>query len=203
MPVVDDAETVTLRDRSEVLVRPVGPGDEPLLADGYRRLSPESRRRRFLRPTDELSEEDLWFLTHIDHQRHDALMALDPASGRAVGVARHVQVPGDRETAEAAVAVVDDWQGRGIATMLLTRLADRARAAGLHRYTAVVSAENEPVIDALDRAGAERTGESGGEIEFVFELPSDGLGDRLAEALRAAAGGRLWLSMLRRLVLRR
>lgn len=200
---MDEAERITLADGAELLVRPVDPGDEELLSDGYRRLSPESRRRRFLRPSEELSEEDLFFLTHLDHRRHDALVAIEPATGRAVGVARHVQVPGDRAAAEAAVAVVDDWQGRGIATVLLTRLAARARGCGIERYTAVVAMDNAPVLAALDRAGADRTAEVDGEVEFAFELPGEGLGDRLGAALREAATGRLWLSLARRLVLRR
>jgi hypothetical protein len=103
-------------------------------------------------------------------------------------VARYVRIPGDRESAEVAVVVVDEWHNRGLGTALLDRLTDRARENGITRYTAIVSEDNDVVLSALERAGAERTNDGGdGEIEFVFDVPAEGIGDRLAAALRAAA----------------
>jgi GNAT superfamily N-acetyltransferase len=151
-------------------------------------MSDLSRRRRFLAPTAELSDEDLMYLTDLDHNRHEAMIAIDPERDRAVGVARYVRVPGDREAAEVAVVVVDDWHRRGIGRALLDSLTERARENGILRYTAVVSPDNDIVLNALDEAGAERTGTTAdGEIQFTFELPAEGLGDRLSAALRAAA----------------
>jgi RimJ/RimL family protein N-acetyltransferase len=154
----------------------------------YHELSDRSRRLRFLAPTSEISDEDLEYLTDVDHRRHEAMIALDPDGDRALGVARYVRVPGDREAAEVAVVVVDDWQRRGLGTALLDRLTERARENGIARYTALVSADNDVVLGALERAGAERTGTPGeGEVEFSFDVPAEGLGERLRDALRAAA----------------
>jgi RimJ/RimL family protein N-acetyltransferase len=180
--------TAELRDGSTVSIRPIEPEDFDRLREVWEGMSELSRRRRFLAPsTGDLSEADIQYLVDVDHRRHEALLALD-ADGRAVGVARHVRSPDDRESAEVAVVVVDDWHRRGLATALLDRLTERARANGILRYTMIVSADNEIVLGALDRAGAERVGSTGqGEIEFVFELPSEGIGDRLRGALRAAA----------------
>ena len=59
---------------------------------------------------------------------------------------------------------------------------------GIARYTALVSEDNDIVLNALERAGAERTGTSGaGEIEFAIDVPPEGLGDRLRTALRSIA----------------
>jgi RimJ/RimL family protein N-acetyltransferase len=170
-------------------IRPIEPDDGPLVRAIYDEMSELSRRRRFLAPTAELSDEDLRYLTDLDHRRHEAVIAIDAESGRGVGVARYVRAPRDREAAEVAVVVVDDWHRRGIGTALLDRLTERARANGIARYTAIVSPDNEIVLGALDKAGAQRTGTtSDGEIEFSFDLPPEGLGDRLRAALRAAAG---------------
>src|SRR5215831_6945165 len=56
---------VVLRDGSEVVIRPVGSADAPLLADGFARLSPESRRLRFLRRKDELTPAELRYFTDV------------------------------------------------------------------------------------------------------------------------------------------
>ncbi|MEA2309221.1 MAG: hypothetical protein QOI65_1507 [Thermoleophilaceae bacterium] len=188
-----DETTVELRDGRTVLVRPISPGDKELLSDAFHRLSEESRRRRFLTPATELTAEDLHYLTEVDHNRHEAMVAIDPASGRLVGSARYVQVPRERDAAEVAVAVADDWQRRGVATALLAALSGRARENGVERFRAYVSSDNSVVLDALDRAGGTSSRSESGEIEFNVEVPQEDLGDRMRTALRAAAAGQLEL----------
>ena len=171
-------------------IRQIEPSDAPLVRTFYGELSDRSRRLRFLVPTNELSDEDLEYLTDVDHKRHEAMVALD--DDRLVGVARYVRTPGDRESAEVAVVVVDDRQGEGIGTALLDRLTERAREHGILRYTALVSDDNDIVVGALERAGAERVGKTDqGEIEFAIDVPAEGLGDRLRTALRSIATA-LW-----------
>src|SRR2546423_1865192 len=82
---------VVLRDGSKVVIRQVRSADAPLLADGFARLGPESRRLRFLRRQDELSAAELRYFTDVDHHDHEAPGALDHAGGRGVGVARYVR----------------------------------------------------------------------------------------------------------------
>lgn len=184
-------ETVELRDGRAVLVRPIGAGDKERLLEAFRRLSDESRQRRFLTPATDLSEEDLHYLTEVDHRRHEAMVAIDPADGRLVGAARYVQLPGERATAEVAVAVVDEWHRRGVATALLEALGARARENDVERFRAYVSSDNAVVLQALERAGAVRAASERGELEFNVEVPREGLGDRLRAALRAAAADQL------------
>jgi RimJ/RimL family protein N-acetyltransferase len=193
---VDDAAAhpIELRDGRAVAIRPIAADDRERVAAAFRRLSPESRRRRFLTPATELSPEDLDYLTDVDHRRHEAMVALDPADGAIVGTARYVQVPGEREVAEVATEVADDWQRRGVATALLAALSERALANGVERYRAYVSTDNEVVVDALRRHAATRTPFDGPELLFEVEVPREGLGDRLDTALRAAGAGQLRLA---------
>jgi RimJ/RimL family protein N-acetyltransferase len=180
-------EQITLRDGSGAVVRPIEPGDGDRLREIWAGMSELSRRRRFLAPSDgDVSDEDMRYLVEVDHRRHEALLALDP-DGRGIAVARYVRSPDDPATAEVAVVVADDWHRRGLATALLDRLTARARENGIERYSAIVSEDNDVVIGALDRAGAARTGSDDGEIEFALELPAEGIGERLAATLRAAA----------------
>ena len=171
-------------------IRQIERSDAGLVRTFYDELSDRSRRLRFLVPTNELSDEDLEYLTDVDHKRHEAMVALD--GERLVGVARYVRTPGDRESAEVAVVVADDRQGQGIGTSLLDSLTQRARENGIVRYTALVSPDNDIVIGALERAGAERARTTDeGEIEFAIDVPAEGLGERLRTALRSIATS-LW-----------
>jgi len=179
---------VALRDGSTAVIRPLEPGEQDVVREIWDGLSDRSKRLRFLSPATELSPEDLDYLTQVDHNRHEAVVAEDEASGRPLGIARYVRVPGDPDSAEAAVVVIDERHNRGVGTALLEELNDRARANGIRRYNVIVSEDNEVVLRGLERADAERRGRTDeGEVEFVFELPREGVGDRLGAALRAAA----------------
>jgi hypothetical protein len=52
----------------------------------------------------------LAYFAEVDHSEREAVIALEPGSGQAIGVARCVRLSDDSEAAEAAVAVIDDWQ---------------------------------------------------------------------------------------------
>jgi RimJ/RimL family protein N-acetyltransferase len=163
-----------LRDGSHVLIRPVRSTDAPLLADGFTRLSATSRWMRFLTPKKELSPAELRYLTDLDHHDHEALGALDHGNGRGVGIARYIRHAGDRNAADIAVTIVDDWQGRGLGTELLARLSDRARQEGIHRFTALVAAENVAVARLLRNMCARLTGRESNTLEYEIALvPSD------------------------------
>jgi RimJ/RimL family protein N-acetyltransferase len=163
-----------LRDGSHVLIRPVRSTDAPLLADGFTRLSATSRWMRFLTPKKDLSPAELRYLTDLDHHDHEALGALDHGNGRGVGIARYIRHAGDRYAADIAVTIVDDWQGRGLGTELLARLSDRARQEGIHRFTALVAAENVAVARLLRNMCARLTGRESNTLEYEIALvPSD------------------------------
>lgn len=184
-----------LRDGSEVVIRELTPRDAPVLAEAFERLSPESRDLRFLGGKPRLSSGDLQYLTDVDGYTHEALGAVDAATGRGVGVARFVRLVPDAPVAEVAVTVIDDWQRRGLATLLLEKLNERARAVGIERYTALVSGDNKAVVSLLDRIGARvlSADATAGTVEYEVELPAVGLGHSLRAALREAAGGHMTL----------
>ena len=161
---------VVLRDGSAVLIRQVRSTDAPLLADGFARLSPRSRRMRFLGTKTTLSAAELRYFTEVDHHDHEAIGALSAADGRGVGIARYVRDAGDPQAAEIAVTVVDDWQGRGLGTELLFRLSGRARQAGINRFTALVAAENVAVAGLARKLGACLAGRGPGTVEYEVAL---------------------------------
>jgi RimJ/RimL family protein N-acetyltransferase len=179
-----------LRTGDRVLIRPIEPSDKTLLLDGLHRLSPESRYRRFLSPVDELGARQLRYLTEVDHHAHEALVALDPKTGAIVGVARFVCLPADPTVAELGIAVVDDWQGRGLGTELLDELAARAREEGVRRFSAFVLQSNKPMFGLLrDLGDAQVVDRDQGVVELLMDLPAEGGGEAVRHTVRAAARG--------------
>jgi len=178
---------VTLRDGSVVHIREVQSGDARLLADGFARLSVESRQLRFLTGKSSLSPAELRYFTEIDHHNHEAIGAVNPVDGRGVGIARYIRHLHDPQGAEVAVTVIDEWQRRGLGTELLTRLADRARQEGIHHFTGLVAAENVAVAGLLKdiRVGVRVAASDDETVEYAIDLPPRGLGEELRSLLRA------------------
>jgi RimJ/RimL family protein N-acetyltransferase len=161
---------VALRDGSTVLIRQVQSADAALVADGFTRLSPRSRQMRFLTGKKQLSSAELRYLTDVDHHDHEALVALNQADGRGVGIARYIRHANDPHAAEIAVTIVDDWQGRGLGSELVTRLSGRARHEGIQRFTALVAEDNTAVARMLRHTSASLAGRGPGTVEYEITL---------------------------------
>src|SRR5262249_24169701 len=124
----------------------------------------------------QLSGAELRYLTGVDHHDHEALVAVNPAEGRGVGIARYIRHAGDPHAAEIAVTIVDDWQGRGLGTELVTRLCGRARHAGICRFTAVGAENNAGVAGMRPTSSASRAGRGPGPAEYQTPLAPPGKG---------------------------
>jgi RimJ/RimL family protein N-acetyltransferase len=172
-----------------VHIRPIEPDDKDALARGFERLSERSRYRRFLSPRGPLTEAELRYFTEVDHHDHEALVAVDPETGEGVGVARFVRSTEEPKVAELAVAVVDDWQGHGVGSLLAAELAKRARDEGITCFTALALAENDAMLGILEELGQVRAGPTQlGTVELAVDLPDEGI-SRLRRLLRAVARG--------------
>lgn len=184
------ASRTELRDGSSVVIRPIEPEDRELLRSGFQGLSERSRYLRFQSPLTELSDQQLSYLTVVDHHDHEALLAIDPSNGDAVGVARFVRV--SDAAAECAIVVADDWQNRGLGSELLERLVDRAHEEGIERFTALVLAGNNDALRLLERLGDTVRRGTGSQVELEIELPARPASNpQLHLILAAAARGLL------------
>jgi len=180
-------DPVLLPDGSVVVIRPIRPEDAALLAEGFARMSSQSRQLRFLSGKPNLTPAELRYFTHVDHHDHEALGAMNPVDGRGLGIARFIRHTDDFRRAEIAVTVVDDWQRRGLATALFHQLADRGRQEGIRRFTALVAADNAAVAGILQngRLGVRVTHRDSDTVEYEITLPPRGLGEGLQALLRA------------------
>ena len=142
-----------LPDGALVLIRPIRAEDKRMLTDGLRRLSDESVHRRFLTPKRSFSRTELRYLTEVDGRDHVALVAESPSepSRRLIAVARFVRLQDDPKAAEVAITVADDFQGRGLGSMLGEHLAHSARNRGIRRFTATMASHNVPAHRLMAR----------------------------------------------------
>jgi acetyltransferase len=146
----DLESTVIARDGTTIALRPVRPEDEPLLQDLFVHMSREDVRLRFFAPIRELTHSFAARLTHIDYDREMALLAQH--DGATLGVARY-SADSDKQRAEFAVAVRSDWKGHGVGYLLMTRLIEIARAAGIGELFGEVLHENQPMRDMCRALG--------------------------------------------------
>ncbi|MDZ7663713.1 MAG: bifunctional acetate--CoA ligase family protein/GNAT family N-acetyltransferase [Desulfotignum sp.] len=152
-------------------IRPIRPSDADLLIEHFHSLSSQSRYMRFFSPLKELSRDMLIKLTQIDYDREIALVALmgKKDSQTMVGVCRIIVFP-DQTQAEFAIAISDDWQGKGIGSSLLTQCLKSARQMGIRHVMGVVLAENTQMLKLGRKLGftIKRMAE-GGEYELIIE----------------------------------
>ena len=182
--------TITLRDGARATLRPIAPDDAPLVAASFERLSDDSRYRRFFTLQESLLPAQLDYLINVDHHDHEAIIAVHPSSGDALGIARYIRSQEDSEIAEVAVTVADDWQRRGLGGALLTHLAFRARREGVRRFSALVMSGNPAAVKLLNGIGDTQSRRGAGAVELIVELPAQRwIGARFANLLRAAATG--------------
>jgi len=143
-----------LPDGTDVTIRPIRPEDAESEQTFVRNLSEQSRYFRFMRTLAELTPEMLVRFTQIDYDREMAFLAFVERGGREteVGVARYVTNP-DGRTCEFAVVIADEWQGRGIATRLMTELMQVARERGLVVIEGEVLAVNARMLQLVKSLG--------------------------------------------------
>ncbi len=130
-------------------LRPIRPDDYDGIATFHKSLSPETVYLRFFAPYPELSERDLERFTRVDYTNRLALVATQ--AGDIVGVGRFDRI--DEHSAEIAFTIRDDFQGRGLGSVLLEHLAAAARERDITRFVADVLPNNQRMVGTFVEAG--------------------------------------------------
>jgi acetate---CoA ligase (ADP-forming) len=201
LPAVDqiDSPRLILRDGTVASVRIASAADRNAIRAFFHELSPESRRKRFFTaamPADALitrladSSDPSTALTLIVQRFHPPAAAADgdaaaaPAGSnedvRPVAIASYFAEHG--RVAEIAFAVAEEFQGKGLATLLLERLAVLASQNGFEKFQASTLAENVPMLEVFRDSGFEiRSKTSAGVVDLQLTLTPSTEGVRLAE----------------------
>jgi len=169
----------TLRNGTPVQIRVVRPDDKDKVVAAFGKLDRESVYTRFFSFKKELDDADLKLL-HADGGRGGiALVVTLGAGGDEIviaGCSYVAQTAADgKRAAEVAFTVEEDYQGQGIAGMLLAALVEIARAQGIDRFEADVLASNAAMLGVFRRSGLPLTTKrEGGVLRLVMDLGAGG-----------------------------
>jgi GNAT superfamily N-acetyltransferase len=161
----------TLRDQSHVVIRPVRVDDAAADREFIESLSPQSRRYRFLGQMQHPSSELIDQLTGLDYVNDVAFAAVvaDGAREKFVGVSRY-STSTDGTACECAVAVLDDWQNKGLGAILMRHLIDVARSRGIKRMWSIDSSNNTAMSDLARFLGFQRSPDTGDPSQVIHSL---------------------------------
>jgi acetyltransferase len=152
----DWLEKVQHIDNLEIYIRPIRPDDAKGLQEGFRRLSARSRYLRFLETANDLSDRQARELANLDYHDRMALVAeIDTDAGKhLIGVARYARLGLERpNSAECAIVVADEFQQRGLGSLLMNRLSRYAAAHGIHEFIGTIHVTNAAMLRFIKRAG--------------------------------------------------
>ena len=169
-----EPRAIELRDRTKVDLRPIVAEDEPLLHEAVAAMSERTVYFRFFSPIKRMSDSLAHRLAVVDYHDRFALVATTHKPGakeRIVGVARYDRAA-NTDMAEVAVAVIDEFQRRGLGSVLLSELARVARLQGIRTFQLIVLPENREMLGLLRKMGwIHQAKLAGGVYEISFELP--------------------------------
>lgn len=146
--------TVTLRDGRRVTVREILPEDKEPLQAAVGNMSVDSRYTRFMGTMREIPDKMLEAATHPVADRECALVAVsgEGAGEAIVGGARYASNVGS-DTCEFAIAIVDGWQGQGLAPQLMRTLMAHAGSHGFLYMEGCVLSTNASMRGLAKRLG--------------------------------------------------
>ncbi|HEX6231000.1 MAG TPA: GNAT family N-acetyltransferase [Actinomycetota bacterium] len=167
---------VVVRDGSTVRIRPARSTDATLVEDYLIGLSPETRRLRFWSQAIDvrgLAKK----IVDVDHHDHVTLLVLQGGDdGRMIGGAQYVRIEGGR--AEVSLSVTDEFQGRGIGSILLGQMAQFAASQGITTFVAEVLPENHTMVNVFRQSGFSvsiRATPGSIEVEFPILLTDEAI----------------------------
>jgi RimJ/RimL family protein N-acetyltransferase len=164
-----------LRGGQHVEVRPARMSDETELQRMLYRLSDESVYRRFFGWKRAHPHEEMQNMVDLDYENAMGLVVTEPESNEIVALCRYDVDPATR-LAEIAFTVRDDWQHRGVGTLLLRRMADIARARGLAGFSAEVLSSNAAMLAVFHKSGLKISSTlRDGVVEIVGRFQKSGM----------------------------
>ena len=146
-------EHVLLKDGQGVLLRPARPDDVPLVSSFMKRVSKESLRMRFMVSMNEVPQSVIEDLCNGDFVESGCLLAVSSKeeNERVIGLGNFIRM-GNR-LAEVAFMTEEAFQGQGISTLILERLAGLAAAKGYVELEAEVLPDNQPMLGVFKSSG--------------------------------------------------
>lgn len=171
------SETVQLSDGTPVYLRPIRPSDKSAMQEAFQRMSPRSRYERCMGQKSQLTEHELQYFTEVDGVDHFAIGVLRNRShspDEGIGTGSFARLPNSPDTAEPAVTIIDDYQRKGIGTIILERLVAAAWERDIRWLHFELLADNlgmKRLIDAVSHHEVKFTNDGAGCLVALFPVP--------------------------------
>ncbi|MDH5181636.1 MAG: GNAT family N-acetyltransferase [Gammaproteobacteria bacterium] len=170
-----NATPVLLRDQTPVNLSLIQPSDRIRLLNGFARISPRTNIQRFHTFKKQFTESELNYLLAIDNVNHLAVGAIDinGATDIGIGLARYVRDVGQPSRADAAIIVIDAYQGKGLGRLLYAEILKFARLHGIRQLSNTVLKGNRAMLHLLAAFGAVRIAEDEHVLQFLVRTDSN------------------------------
>jgi acetyltransferase len=150
--------TCTLSDGTVLTVRPIRPEDEPLMRPFHAKISEQSVYTRYTYAfglEGRIAHEYLSRMCFIDYLREMAFVALhDDAEGeREIVGFGQLLMDRNRNEAELAMLISDEFQGRGLGTELVRLLVAVGRKEHVARIVGYILMDNTPMLNVCRHLG--------------------------------------------------
>lgn len=164
---IEHEEWAALKDKRQILLRPILPEDEPLHAQFINGVSKDDLYKRFFSDVGEFNHEALAKFTQIDYDREMAFVAVREQSGQQeiIGVSRAL-INHDNSDAEFAILIRSDMKGQGLGKLLMNKIIDYCKAKKTQQMSGMTMPNNRGMLTLAQRLGFE--------IDIQFE---DGTAD--------------------------
>lgn len=164
---------LTLQDGTTIAIGLAGPEDKQRLVEGFSKLSLQTRLYRFHCGKNNLSTTEKDYLLNIDNYNHLAIGAVDIDKNQDVGIGmiRYIRNKDDPWKAEVALTVIDEYQNKGIGTLLYNEMLEYARKNRIKLLVNCVMKENTTMLNILKKFGGEIIDSSGNQYRIEIKLP--------------------------------
>jgi acetyltransferase len=166
---------ITLKDGMSVLLRPIKPEDENMWLEMFKTFSEETVRFRFFRIIKDTPHEVRTRFCNIDYDREIGIVAevQEPGKKRLLGVARLIATPVQKDEAEFALVVTDEWQRQGLGSEFLDYLIEIGKDKNLAKIAGVVLKDNYPMIALCREKGFKFSEGDPGEYKVEYDMLAD------------------------------
>ena len=161
-----------LKDGTPVLIRTLHPDDKEALNYGFSLLSDSSKYNRFMCSLSSLTDSQLDYLTNLDYSSHFALCVHDLRREypHGAGIARYIKLKDEPATAEIAITILDEYQRKGLGSILFDMLKNTAKNNGINKFVGYAFKDNKATILMFEKRGAKKYNEDGSVIRFELDI---------------------------------
>lgn len=137
---------------TKITIRPVKSGDIRHVQEHFYNMDKADITNRFFQIRNIFYQDQMESMASIDYVKNMTIVAYTGEGnfGQIVGIGEYVLETG-KNTAEVAFSLLKEWQGKGVAFVIMQKLAEAARENGISGLVAYTSKRNTSMIKLFKR----------------------------------------------------